>query len=617
MQDTITQAEKLVIIALWIAGLFILNFILRNAWTVLGRHFGVWHPKHDYYWPRLPWRPLWRVIAWLNNWWERSFGMRAGPTAGWTGVLCSMCLMYRPGSLLIGRARSWFGATVQPMGLSGLKRHLMMVAETGAGKTTFLITLLSCLKRLQSAFVIDPKGQITMALAGALRAQGRKVHVVDYLDITGETSACFNPLDVIEDLKRDTGQDYTALILEKIAAADVRSSGREDPFWPLTARDLWVSVLGQALTHPDPEKRNLVYARDLLMRGVHEHSDDQEEAMAILWALMEKNEKLGRIIPKGAALMAGEPSKMTDSILATVRANTSYLDLPQVRARMQRSTFSLLDLKGGSDVVFAVAPATEIRGALQPVMRQLTMLGLYVHEMTPTMAAKHPTMFCVDELPSLGHMQDVKTAIPLLRGFKVSFLGITQSIEQMREIYPKSWNGFFGGADAVFYMALNNQDSAQYLSKQLGIQTRTIKERGYRDGQSRKTKQTSELMTPDQVIRFLSEDRMIVTRFGKRPIKAQTLPYYNTLPVTAYEADPSHGDRGGRSWTRKTVKDMSAWRAARRRMSEPEARALYGLHESFYSSELDSREDLLAQTFPPAILKAARRTLLPLAMRER
>jgi len=122
-------------------------------------------------------------------------------------------------------------------------------------------------------------------------------------------------------------------------------------------------------------------------------------------------------------------------------------------------------------------------------------------------------------------------------------------------------------------------------------------------------------MAADQIRRYTSGDRMIVTRFGARPIKAQMMPYYEWLPAYLYDADPDHGDNRARAFGRETVyqateTDVRARTALSERfggeMSEADARAvLGGLRGEFTWHELVDRAYVAAEAFDEQLVIAA------------
>lgn len=592
-----------------LAACFVVNLVLRTVWALIARYFGFWHPAYDALWPRLPWRPVWLGWVRFREWWHDLFTIGKGHTAGWASVFTALSLQYREGDVLIGRVRHWFGGWIQPMGLPNVQRHLVMIAGAGSGKTSFMITMLALLKVTQSAFIIDPKGEIARALIGAARARGRKVHVLDPLGITPFETDRWNYLAEIPVICARLGQDVTTLYLDKIAQAEIQKSEKENPFWPDSARIVWASILALVYLTEPLARRNPVRARELINHGYREHAHTPQEAFQLLWLVMKDTPDFGGYIAKGGAIMAGADERTADNILASIRSSTAYLDHPQVRRVVERSTMNLTDLKGGSDFVIPVAPTTEIRGTLSPYFRVLTMVSLWIFEQIPG-GLKDPTFFALDEFPSLGYNPDIEAAAPVMRGYGVRLAVIAQDIEALRRVYPNSWGGFLGNAEAVIYMGCGHPQTAEHLSKTLG--QRTLKEKNSGLRHTGHVKRERDLMTPDQCMRFLAPRKrnMVITRFGERPVRAKMMPYWQDLPTWLYEPSDHYGDAPGRAWFRQYRQQhvRSEARPAPE-MSEAQARAVFGLTGHFTQRDLVERCKLLEHRFPTELIHSALKTL--------
>ena len=492
-----------------------------------------------------------------------------------------------------------------------MQRHLALIAGAGAGKTAFMITMIALLKKTQSAFVIDPKGQIAKVLVRAMRRLGRAVHVLDPMNITPFAAACWNYLDEIAVINARLGEDMTTLFLEKVAQADIPKSGKENPFFADSGRIIWAAILAYVYLIYPPEQRNPITARRLLMEGLAEHAEPGEDGLMLLWLAMKHEPRLGGFISKAGNMFATMDERTRSTVLATARTGTKYLDHAQVQRVVQSSTFNVTDLKGGSDFVFLVAPTTEIRGTLSPWFRVMTMTTLWVFEQIPG-GLKDPTLFAIDELPALGHIEDLQMAAPVMRGYGIRLLLIAQDLEALKRVYPEGWGGLLGNAECVYFMGVGHRGTAEYLSSELGKALR-IEKMG-RGERATKQRNERELLTTDQVMRLLAPRRnnMIILRFGERPIRAKQMPYYKYLPVTLHDPDPEHGERPARTWLRSVLKlnveQAPAPRPAHE-LSAADARAIFGLPAGFTTDDLRTRAQFLEGRFAPEIIRAARATL--------
>ncbi|MEM6898664.1 MAG: type IV secretory system conjugative DNA transfer family protein [Pseudomonadota bacterium] len=628
-QDLIFTLQVVVVVLLGLPLVVILNFIIRTCVILIAKQYGVWDPRIDYLWPRLPWRPFWRAISWISRWWQRSFGMRRS-TARFKGVLSSLAMLYKPGTVLIGSARLWFGACTQAIGIKEVKRHLFFMADTGVGKTTFLTTMVALWDRSAPIWILDPKGQIYKAIGWYLKLMGRRVMVFDPTGITGQPSIKINFFDFVTYASKN-GVDRAGAIFTKWAQDAIQGGPNTDPVWIKTPQMAYEALCHYVNGLP-PEQRNMLMLRDLAVRGFWWESDDPAEAKLIMWTVLSQDETGPREMRTGATQMLTAPEKQRASFDISLVNATAWIDQAQTRPLLTETTGEPWAVKGTNDCFMAIAAISEIKGSLQTMFRMLISTSLYAHEIVPNEPGKPSTLFVVDEFPSLDHVVEVKRALPLMRGYNVTFFGAAQTLEQLKDVYPKSWGGFISGSDATFWLGINHDETAEFLSKKLGKRHYVRKEpiegtrrwwRGFRR-RKRKTYEEHTLMTPDQVQLYTSGNRMIVTLFGDQPMLAQMMPYFDWLRVDMYDADPDYGDKPGREVGRKIIKKAvigveKARKEIDRRfgrgMPEEHARAILGgIVGPFTAIELSSRAALAEQTFPKELVATALNTLRPLAI---
>ena len=511
--------------------------VARTLTTIVFRTMGLSHPDHYRLWPSLPWRSI--VLAWLavRRWYERAFVMGKRPTGGFAGMLGTLALLYRPSKVLLGRAYALGFGLLQPVGVK-VTRHLFMYAMTGAGKTTALMTIIATW--LGSVFVIDPKGQITRGLS---QHDERQWFVIDPYHIAVTVSACFNAFDCIKDAVKRDGEQAAALWAVRIAnALVVTPPGARQPFFADTARGFVVGIILHILTAHPEEEHNLPFMRDLIVGGYRVvGADGQEttpqEAHALLLRMMLNNPAFDGAIHGAAAAMDSAGVDTGGNVRATLQEQTKWLDIPDVRAILRSSSFSLVDLKVRDDIVLSfTAPVFSIRQELSPLARLLTNMTAYTFEAVPK--KKGQCLTVIDELPSQGHNETLEVMLAVGRSYGQTMLGIAQNVELMRLAYPKTWGMFSGEADAVFWMASNHDETAEHLSRGLG--KKSLAERDRYTWQ--KSYHEADVLDAEQVKRFLSPDsgHLIVTRAGGRALKLMHEPYYKALPIWRYAADSDH-----------------------------------------------------------------------------
>lgn len=532
-------------------------FAVRTLYVVLARWLGLYSPDQYCWFPRLPWRPFFRTWSALKRWHERTrlFGRR-GSTGGFAGALGTLALMFKPGHVLLGRAYMFGLPGLQPIGIAP-KRHLFAIAQTGSGKTVLAITILATW--LGSAFVIDPKAQIVRALAGN---DGRQWFPIDPDHQSGFESACFNPFDWIKECQQLSDEGAAVLAAMRIAEAlIVTPSGNKSPFFYDLPRQFLAGVILHVLTIHPASDHNLPYVRDLLIHGYRVTSDEGLEATQgdephqLLLRIMLKNPAFDGVIAGAASAMVTAAGETLGSLRATLLEQTKWLDIPNVRAVLKRSDFSLFDLKRRDDIVVAFTPSIySIREELSRFARMLTNLTAYSFELETK--RKGLTLLLCDELPSQKNNPVFEAILATSRSQGLLCFGIAQSVELMKLHYPNSYRSFIGEADVTWWMGGTHPDNRQLLSELLG--KRTLVETDKHSG--RKTYRDVSVMEPEQIARFLDPNsgHVIVTRAGGRPLKLVNEPYFKALPVWRYAPDPDQREQFARRVVRALLDTVRA-----------------------------------------------------------
>ncbi len=514
--------------------------VVRGCLVLLLRRLGLSHPAQYRLFPRIPWRSVLKLWLSFYGWRERVFRLSKQSSGGFSGALASLTNLHTPKKLMLGRAYAFGLPLLQPIGLK-VSRHIKMFAMTGAGKTTLLITMLACW--LGSALVIDPKGQITLALA---RKDKKRIwHVFDPYGVTGLPSINFNVVDVIKEAVERDGPLAAVLWAQRIAQCLIRTpEGAKSPYFYDIARGFVTGLILHILTAHPQDEHHLPYMRTLIIEGyrVFDTNTGAEEtkgneAFLLLIDTMQRNRAFEGVVAGAAAAVMNAGTETLGNILSTLQEQTKWLDVPALRARLKTSDISLGALKYRDDIVLSlVAPVLSVREELRECFTLFINISAYTFESVKQ--KKGQCLFVVDELPSLGHNPIFEVLLPVARSQGITFVGISQDIEILKKAYPKSWESFIGNADVVTWMGSNHEATLKYLSEVLGFKTITETDR-YSGRTSYRQVRVAE---SDQLRRFLDPNagRMIATRAGKRALKLVNEPYFKGLPVWAYDPDPDH-----------------------------------------------------------------------------
>ena len=552
------SAGKIAAMALF--SLWAWGAMIRTPYAVVGRYFGFYNPNHFRYFLWLPWRPLWKLALKPLRWREEMFKHGVQATGGWSPIWQRLSEPLEPGAIFGGTLRGGGIGLLQPVGIKG-DRHIVIIAGSGAGKTSHAITTLTLEEG--NLFAIDSKG--TMARTTARRmgeggngiiGKGMNVRVLDPFLMVGERLGWWDPFAQMEKLIARKGADMAPLYAVKMAEGFIVRYAQENPFFPGSAKDFLVGLILYVYLVAPPEARSIVTLFDWLCNGRPELAAPGKSAFGAMLRHMSEVTAFNGIIAASANALADAGENTYGSVLITIREQLKWLKLPQMRAICQpspeRKEVNLEELVVGFLALYVCLAVTDIRGPLSGWCRLLSVLALYAFEEMQ----KHlrcPTRFLLDEFPSLGRIESIEIAAPVMRSMGVRLCVIAQDIAQLRDVYPNTWEGFIGNAEVCELMGGNHQETLLYGERAIGtcLVRRKVDGGWPSKAPARHEHRNEPLMYAEQIKRFLGQGNMILLRPDMRPSKTKRAPYFKYAPVYFYEADRDHREMWQRRLTRK------------------------------------------------------------------
>jgi type IV secretory pathway TraG/TraD family ATPase VirD4 len=478
------------------------------------------------------------TFAWLTAFLRRTHrSMQAGSggSARFATVLEEWAHPWRKGGILLGRSIYDPGFAV---GLTD-NRHVLTIAgnRTGKGRSAIIPNLLTW---PHSALVIDPKGT-NAAVTAARRGKGghrvarrnslgQDVYVLNPFRVNQglpsmPPSSRFNPLSIV-DLDAPTAYEDLSLIADALV---VPSSS--DVFWDNSAGSLISATCGQALSeNPDA---TLFDVREMLAGMLLPGND--------LLARMKTNPRANGLIAAAANQIATADARVVSNIVTTALHHTDWLGSAAMQETLSANDFSIFDLKQKRTTIYVVLPP-EYLETHSRFMR--LFVNLSIKAASKEGRSKIPILFLLDEFYSLGPMNALTKAIGNLAGYNVKLWPILQNITQLVELYPKNWETFMANAGHVQVFGINDETTAEYLSKKLGKATlyKTIKDPDDPEGKRkiRAAVGTVELRDQNEIGREVSRrrGRQLIFREGEDPFLLHRSNYDQTFSRSLYNRDP-------------------------------------------------------------------------------
>lgn len=405
-------------------------------------------------------------------------------------------------------------------------RHMATIAPNRSMKGTASI-IPNLLTYEGSVMVIDPKGENAMITADRREALGQDVHVVDPWGITGMDIARFNPMDWLVQSDPDIGENSLML-----ADAIIMMESQSDPFFDHSAKAFLDGVILYVATDEEEAgQRHLGRVRDLLM------FDGLDLETLFKRMLKSPHHKVRSM---GSSMLNKEP-KLLSNILASVQAQTNFLDSVRIRESLSVSDFDFADLKTKPMSIYLVLPSDRLN-AYGRWLRLLIQQALTVNARNIEQKPEKSVLFVLDEMPALGKLTMVEQAFGLMAGFGIQIHAICQDASQLKRIYGDSWETFISNAGVIQYFGSRDSFTAEYFSKLCGVTTvwnfttAVARAFGRTSGNTASTSTTEtttdtaagiqrKLAYPDELMR-LPKDRQLILIENLNPIIATKVPWF-------------------------------------------------------------------------------------------
>lgn len=465
-------------------------------------------------------------------------------------ILDSACngggLAFADNKLFLGRIGETFISTDE-------KGHYLTIAGSRAGKgVSAIIPNLLCYRG--SMLVVDPKGELAgiTSLKRSIDLE-QDVFVLDPFKVArmpggsgAHVGASFNPLSILH-------PDSDTLIEDAglIADALVIGSGGENQYFDDGAKTLLEGLILLVATHEffDGRDRHLVTVRELLLHGfkVEDSSGSILTGMEGLKATMESTAAACGQIKAAASDFFQRYERERSAVLSSARRHTKFLDFPAIQDCLRGSNFDLGALKTAPRgmTIYLCLPAGRM-GTCSRWLRLFINLALEAMERASyasdddmeATSTGAPVVFCMDEFPVLGYMQQIEIAAGQIAGFGVRLWTILQDITQLQALYKERWQTFVGNAGVLQVFGINDLATLEYVSKRLGDTSLVVSSKsmtthdGKMIGASGESfsVQVQPLLTPEEIARFFGREdpnrRQLIIRPSRDPMILTRVRYY-------------------------------------------------------------------------------------------
>ena len=222
-----------------------------------------------------------------------------------------------------------------------------------------------------------------------------------------------------------------------------------------------------------------------------------------------------------------------EDTLGTLRTNTTRLDDPPIARDLQGGSIDFGSFREEITTCYVILPTAKLDtyGTWLRLVIGSALNALYDAPLPPANKMLPPVYFQLDEFAALGRLEAIETALGVSRDYGVQLHFIIQRLDQLKQHYPQSWQGFFNGAGAVTAFAPGDRETAEYLAKLCGDRTARTHNANinlapdgkFTPGQSW-SDQTQPLIRPEDLMRMPKGQMLCM-------VDPEPMPFFTAAPV--------------------------------------------------------------------------------------
>lgn len=389
--------------------------------------------------------------------------------------------------------------------------HGIVFAGSGGFKTTS-VTIPTALKWGGTLVVLDPSNEVAPMVVDHRRRAGRAVHILD----PKSPDTGFNVLDWIGQFGGSREEDIAA-VASWVMSDSGRQTGIRDDFFRASALQLLTALIADVCLsgHTDPAHQTLRQVR----ANLSEPEPKLRERLQKIYDLSGST-----FVKENVAAFVNMTPETFSGVYANAVKETHWLSYPNYAALVSGSSFRTDDLAGGHTDVFINLDlkTLETHAGLARVIIGAFMNAIY----NRNGAIEGRALFLLDEVARLGFMRILETARDAGRKYGVTLTLLFQSIGQMRETYGghDAASKWFESASWISFAAVNDPETADYISRRCGtttVEIEQISRSSQASGSSRtrsKLLGSRPLIQPHEVLRMRADEQIVFTA-GNPPLR--------------------------------------------------------------------------------------------------
>lgn len=389
--------------------------------------------------------------------------------------------------------------------------HGLVFAGSGGFKTTS-VTVPTALKWGGSLVALDPSNEVAPMVVEHRRNAGRDVFILDPRD----PSSGFNVLDWIGRFGGTKEEDLVAVANWVVTDTGRQGSIRDD-FFRASALQLITALIADVCLSGHTERE------DQHLRQMRANLSEPEPKLRERLQLIYDNSGSDFVKENVAPFIAMTPETFS-GVYANAVKETHWLSYPNYAALVSGSSFATDAITSGKTDIFVNLDLKTLE--THPGLAR-TIIGALANAIyNRNGEVNGRTLFLLDEVARLGYLRILETARDAGRKYGISLVLLFQSIGQMREAYGgrDATSKWFESASWVSFAAINDPDTADYISRRCGNTTVEVDQlsRSLQMSGSSRTRSkhltARPLILPEEVLLMRGDEQIIFTA-GNAPLR--------------------------------------------------------------------------------------------------
>ncbi|WP_410369517.1 Ti-type conjugative transfer system protein TraG [Chelatococcus asaccharovorans] len=407
--------------------------------------------------------------------------------------------------------------------------HGLVFAGSGGFKTTS-VTVPTALKWGGGLVALDPSNEVAPMVIEHRRKAGRDVFILD----PKHPTTGFNVLDWIGRFGGSKEEDVVAVANWVVTDTGRQASIRDD-FFRASALQLITALIADVCLsgHTEEERQHLRQMRANL-------SEPEPKLRERLQRIYDNSES--EFVKENVAPFIAMTPETFSGVYASAVKETHWLSYPNYAALVSGSSFTTDDVADGKTDIFVNLDLKTLEA--HPGLAR-TVIGALLNAIYNRYGeVPGRTLFLLDEVARLGYLRVLETARDAGRKYGISLVLLFQSIGQMRETYGgrDATSKWFESASWVSFAAINDPDTADYISRRCGnttVEVDQLSRSSQMSGSSRtRSKQLAArpLILPEEVLRMRGDEQIVFTA-GNAPLRCGRAIWFRRDDMKAVVAE--------------------------------------------------------------------------------